>query len=135
MWTSSTSQVLDSLVSASTAVALPGVAPCRRDTSTPTKDSSVSAGEPEEEATKVASPPASALGGVAAASLRTSSAVLVCSICLDAQLPAVRQGALRTGAAGLFEPLDVPAVEGVSGAGGVNPVTLIASGRKAKANE
>ena len=123
VWTSSASE---SRVPACTAVVLPGLAPHRGGASKPSKES-VSPEDSAEEAAKVALAPPSALGGVPSASLRTSSAELTCSNCFEAQLPAVRQGALRTGAEGFIEPLDVLAVEGVPVAGGVNPVTLILS--------
>ena len=125
VWTSSASE---SRVPAFTAVVLPGLAPRRGGTSRSFEESDLTE-DSVEETTMVASPPASALGGVATARLRTSSRVLARSVLPEAQLPAVRHGALRTGTAGLFEPLDGPAVGGVSAAGGVYPVTLIASGR------
>ena len=67
--------------------------------------------------------PSSALGGVPATSLWTSSAELARSSSRDAQLPATRRGVLDAGTAGFVEPEEVL---GVSGAGGVNPVTDIA---------
>ena len=80
-------------------------------------------GEEPEESIQEASTAASALGGLPDTKRCTSSAVLVRSSSFEAQLPATKRGAICAGAAGLVDPDEV---DGVTGAGGVNPVTLIA---------
>ena len=101
--------------------------PFRAGTCGPHKDSSDFAGEEPVESTQEVSAAASGVGGLPADSRRTSSAELVCSSSLEAQLPVSRRGALCTGAAGFTEPLDV---EGVLVAGGVNPEQLILSAQR-----